>query len=149
MPNNMLQETRRERRASELDVRPVARMPTLLIVAAVLCFGVGLAHSVLGERYILVRLFRRADLPKLFGGTEFTTRTLRFAWHLTTIAWWGAAALFWRMAQGPLSSAAALRILAFVFLGSAPVTFAVSRGRHLAWPVFLAIGVIALYGSQA
>ena len=52
-------------------------MATLNILAAVLCFAVGLAHSVLGERYILVRLFRRTDLPKLFGGTEFTVRTLR------------------------------------------------------------------------
>jgi len=36
---------------------------------------VGVAHSVLGERYILIRLFKREGLPKLFGGTEFTTRT--------------------------------------------------------------------------
>jgi hypothetical protein len=56
-----------------------------------MCFAIGLAHSVLGERYILMRLFRHTDLPKLFGGTEFTIRALRFAWHLTTIAWWGAA----------------------------------------------------------
>jgi hypothetical protein len=87
-------------------------MYELYIVATVLCFSVGLAHSVLGERYILVRLFRRPDLPKLFGGTEFTIRTLRFAWHLTTIAWWGAAAMFYKMAQGPLSSSMAAYILA-------------------------------------
>ncbi len=116
-------------------------------LAAVLCFGVGLAHSVLGERYILIRLFRRSDLPKLFGGTEFTARTLRFAWHLTTIAWWGAAVMFFRMAQGPMSSLWTSRILAGIFLTSAVVALIGSRGRHLAWPVFLVIGVIALYGS--
>jgi hypothetical protein len=108
-----------------------------------------LGHSILGERYILIRLFRRADLPKLFGGTEFTARTLRFAWHLTTIAWWGAAALFCYMARGQLSSASVAAVLAGVFLASAAVTLVASRGRHLAWPVFLTIGVIALYGSQA
>ena len=124
-------------------------MSTLYIVAAALCFTVGLAHSVLGERYILIRLLRRPDLPRLFGGTEFTIRTLRLAWHLTTIAWWGAAFMFYRMAYAPLSSAAATRILAGVFLASAAVAFIGSRGRHLAWPVFLAIGVIAMYGSQA
>ena len=83
-------------------------MSTPYIVAAILCFGVGLAHSVLGEKYILIRLFRRPDLPKLFGGTEFTVRTLRFAWHLTTIAWWGAMAMFFEMARGPLDSATVL-----------------------------------------
>jgi hypothetical protein len=103
----------------------------------------------LGERYILIRLFRREDLPKLFGGTEFTVRTLRFAWHLTSIAWWAAAALLLLLAQGPISSAAVSGVLAVMFLLSAAVTFIASRGRHLAWPVFLVIGFIALYGARA
>lgn len=34
----------------------------------------------------LVRLFRRADLPHLFGSDLFTRRTLRLAWHLTSVA---------------------------------------------------------------
>lgn len=55
-----------------------------LLMAALLAFGLGLAHSVLGERYILRRLLRRPDLPALFGSDDFTKRTLRFAWHLTT-----------------------------------------------------------------
>lgn len=54
--------------------------------AAIAIYVTGIAHSYLGERYILTRLFRRDDLPRLFGGTAFTTATLRFAWHLTTIA---------------------------------------------------------------
>jgi hypothetical protein len=69
-------------------------MPSLYFLAAGLCIAIGLAHSVLGERYILIRFFRRTDLPKLFRGAELTIRTLRFAWHLTTIAWQGAAGRF-------------------------------------------------------
>lgn len=121
----------------------------LYSVAALLAFGVGIAHSVLGERYLLIRLFRRSDLPKLFGGTEFTIRTLRFAWHLTTIAWWGAAALFFAMARAPLTSSLASSILGVVFLVTALAVFVASRGRHLAWPVFVAISVIAFYGAYA
>jgi hypothetical protein len=124
-------------------------MQTPYFIAAGLCFGLGLAHLMLGERYILIRLFRRADLPRLFGGTEFTVRTPRFAWHLTTVAWWGAAALFCTMARDRLSSASAAGVLAGVFLASAAVTLFASRGRHFAWPIFLAVGIIALYGSQA
>ncbi len=54
-------------------------MDVLLVAAALLAAGVGAAHSYLGERYILTRLFRRQDLPKLFGSDWFTRRTLRFA----------------------------------------------------------------------
>ena len=121
----------------------------LYLLASALVFAIGVAHSYLGERYILIRLFRRTDLPTLFGGTEFTVRTLRFAWHLTTVAWWGFAALFFFMAQWPVSLAAVSAVLAAVFLVSGLVTLIASRGRHLAWPVFLAIGFIALYGWQA
>jgi hypothetical protein len=124
-------------------------MPSLYFLAAGLCIAIGLAHSVLGERYILMRLFRRTDLPKLFGGTEFTIRTLRFAWHLTTIAWWGAAGLFCYMARDRLTPASVAGVLAGVFLTSAVVTLVASRGRHFAWPIFLIIGVIALHGAQS
>ncbi len=43
-------------------------MTTLLYIAAFLTFAIGVVHSILGERYILIRLFRRDNLPKLFGG---------------------------------------------------------------------------------
>jgi len=122
-------------------------MPTLYFIAAGLCIALGLAHSILGERYILIRLFRRPDLPKLFGGTEFTMRTLRFAWHLTSVMWIGAGAIFVLMARDRLSMASVAGILAVVFLIHAGVTLFTSRGRHFAWPLFLIVGLIALYGS--
>ena len=121
----------------------------LYLLAAALCVALAIAHSYLGERYILIRLFRRTDIPKLFGDTEFTKRTLRFAWHLTSITWLGIAALFFLLAQGALSSDAVAAVLSVVFLISAGVTVVASRGRHLAWPVFLIIGIIALYGAKA
>ena len=124
-------------------------MQSLYFVAAGLCFILGLGHSIVGERYILLPLCRRPDLPKLFGSAELTARTLRFAWHLGTVAWWGAGVIFCYMARNLLSPAIVVGVLAGVFLASAVVTFVVSRGGHFAWLLFLAIGVIALYGSQA
>lgn len=120
-------------------------MQTPLYLAAVLCFGIGLAHSILGEHYILIRLFRRTDLPKLFGGQEFTVRTLRFAWHLTTVAWWGFASILILIARNALSSQNVLIIIAITFLITAIITLVVSSGRHLAWLVFLAIACAAAY----
>jgi hypothetical protein len=126
-------------------------MSPVLAAGAVLAFGIGLAHSVLGERYILIRLFRRRDLPKLLGADTFTRRTLRFAWHLTTLAWWGFGAQM-ALASGALTevdptSEPLLQAVAWTFLASAVLGLAVTRGRHLAWPVFLAIAVCAWFAG--
>jgi len=114
----------------------------LLLLAAFLIFATGLAHSYLGERYLLTRLFRRDNLPKLLGSTAFTTGTLRFAWHLTTLAWWAFAALLVLAAQGPLSQAAVLQVLAWTALASAQLPLLFTRGRHLSWLVFLAVAAL-------
>lgn len=118
---------------------------TLLFVAALLTFAVGLAHSILGEKYILMRLFRRQDLPQLFGGSTFTARTLRFAWHVTTIAWWGFAAMLLLASRDALSTGNTLQILAVTMLVTSAYVLVASRGRHLAWPVFAAIAFAAFY----
>lgn len=119
-----------------------------LLVAAALAFLVGLAHSYLGERYILIRLFRRRDLPKLFGDDLFTRRTLRFAWHVTSIAWWGFGALLVLLARGATARELLLAIAAtFAAIGATALVG--SRGRHLAWIVFLAIATLSALGASA
>lgn len=120
-------------------------MPALpLVLAAVIAISLGIAHSILGERYILIRLFRRPDLPKLFGGTAFTTRTLRFAWHLTTLAWWGLAAVLLLLGQHPADPRRIALGVGLTFLASGVAALIGSRGRHLAWIAFLLIGGLAL-----
>lgn len=117
-----------------------------LITAAGLALLLGVAHSVLGERYILRRLFRRPDLPKLFGSDWFTRRTLRFAWHLTSLAFWGLGAILVLAAVGDAETfrRGAVLAVATTFLASAIVAAGATRGRHLSWVVFLAIAILAL-----
>lgn len=122
-------------------------MSAWLIAAALLIVLLGLAHSVLGERYILRRLFRRQDLPPLFGSDGFTTRTLRFAWHLTTVVWWGIAVLLLALGSGQVRGA--LIVLGATSLASAVVAGLGSRGRHPAWFVFLLIAVAIWLGAAA
>ncbi len=116
----------------------------MLLLAAALLFLLGLAHSYLGERYLLMRLFRRGNLPALFGGTAFTVGTLRFAWHLTTVAWFGLAFLLVLVAFDALTTARVLYTVAASALLSAAFLIAFTRGRHLSWIVFLAVGVLTL-----
>lgn len=119
-----------------------------LQIAAGLTFFIGVAHSYLGERYILIRLFRR-DLPKIFGSDWFTKRTLRFTWHLTTVAWWGFGVLLLVLPSGAgdASGQHVLWVVAGVFGVSGLAALVGSRGRHLSWVVFLAIALLA--GSAA
>lgn len=120
-------------------------MSPALYSAAFLAVAIAIAHSVLGEKYILTRLFRRKDLPRLFGGTQFTTRTLRFAWHITTVAWIGLAALLVHAGSGDPTTSGMLRIIGVTFLVSGLLPLFATRGRHLAWVVFFAIGGLALW----
>jgi hypothetical protein len=112
------------------------------IVGATFAFTIGIAHSFLGERYILIRLFQRSDLPRLFGSDDFTRRTLRVAWHLTTLAWWGFAAILLVLADAPPLRGVS-NAIAVTFGATALATLIGSRGRHLAWPVFATIAIAA------
>ncbi|MBJ7575448.1 hypothetical protein [Luteimonas sp. MC1828] len=120
-------------------------MAGLLYTAAALAVALGVAHSLLGERYILTRLFRRNDLPKLFGSWEFTTQTLRFAWHITTVAWFGFAALLVHAGRGNLTVPGMLQIVGLSFVAAGFLPLLCTRGKHLSWLVLFVIGGIALW----
>jgi len=123
-------------------------MDSLLYLAAFLATAIGIAHSYLGEQYILLRLFRRDDLPKLFGSSEFTIRTLRFAWHVTTIAWWGFAVILVVLANAPVTTSTIGLVIGCTFLVHFAIALVGSRGKHFSWPVFLAIGILAIYATR-
>ena len=125
-------------------------MTVLLLAAAFLALLVGVAHSYLGERYILIRLFRRDDLPRLFGSDWFTRRTLRFVWHLTTVVCWGLATVLVVAAStsGPGFREAVLLAIAGTFLASAILAGGFTNGRHLSWIVLLAISVLIFAASR-
>lgn len=119
----------------------------LYYIAATLLVLIGIAHSCLGERYILMRLFKRDNLPHLYGSDEFTKNTLRFAWHVTTFAWWGFAAILIHLAQDEVTPSTVQLIIAITFLLHAGASLVGAKGKHFSWIFFLAIGLIALYLS--
>jgi hypothetical protein len=103
----------------------------LVVVACLVALAV--AHSVLGETGILRPLFAASwsiDLPRWA-----TERILRFAWHLTSIAWLALAAIV--AGGGPFV------VVGGMALWSAGLVFVMLRG-HLAWPLFLLAGLAAL-----
>lgn len=106
-------------------------------VAAGLIIFIAIIHSVLGEREILTPLFEASwevNIPRFA-----MERILRFAWHLTSIAWvmLGCAALGFGI----------LEALGVCALTSAAVIFVMLRG-HLAWPLFLVSGGASLLAAE-
>lgn len=117
-----------------------------LVAAAILTALLAAAHSYLGERYILIRLFRRDDLPKLFGGTTFTKDTLRFAWHLTSVMALGFASLLIVLSRPDAADPQVqTRVIAATFAACGVVSVVGSRGRHPAWIVFFLMAALAFW----
>lgn len=121
----------------------------LFLLASLLSFSGGLAHSILGERRLLMPLSRCPDLPLLYGSTFATIQIIRTVWHLATIAWWAAAALFFLMAQAPLTTADVSAVLAVAFLIAGTVTLLLSRGRHMGWLMFIVISAVAFWEAHS
>jgi len=112
----------------------------MLMLAAILLVICGFVHSVLGERYLLRRLFRLDNLPHLFGSDAFTKGTLRFAWHITTFCWFGFAALLLLLPD----STALLLIVGLIFFASGVLSAYYTKGKHLSWLVFFAISALSV-----
>ena len=119
----------------------------LLVVGSFLLIFIGFVHSYLGEKYILIRLFRRDNLPKLLGSDWFTKRVLRFAWHLTTVAWWGFAAILYFLSNSSDNiRSEVLIIITVVFAISGIISLLYSRGKHLSWLFFFGIAGTSWFG---
>lgn len=110
----------------------------------------GTGHSWLGEKWLLIPLLKRSDLPKLFGDQSYTRRIFRLAWHLTSVAWiaMGAFFIFLSPSNPDSSARIAARGLSFVFLLSIFFSIWAGRGRHLSWLFFLAISVLLWLGAR-
>ena len=118
----------------------------MLKLAAVFCVLLGIAHSYLGERFILIPLFKRDNLPKNLGSDHFTKGTLRFCWHIMTFAVWGFGILIFLVANNYQNLSQAILITcSIVFLVSAIMAFTLTKAKHLSWIFLLAISMICFY----
>lgn len=121
-----------------------------LAIAALGAVIAGAAHSYLGEKLIFPRLFRCADLPRLRGSVEYTKTILRWAWHLTSLAWIAFAYLLVLIAIGRSPTAVQLaRTIAVFFALTGAVAGVTTRGRHIAWPLFAVIALASWFGVPA
>ncbi len=105
------------------------------LIATACLVTLAILHSYLGERRLLGPLLASPDFPKLPLGAKFSKATLRFAWHLTSLAWLAFAYLLATGGCAPWPVAILLAV-------SGIVTHVATRGRHAAWAVFM-LGAVA------
>jgi hypothetical protein len=119
----------------------------LLFGSGVVMLGLGLVHTIVGEKYLVRRVLKR-DLPKLFGDESFTKLTIRYVWHLVTIQCAASAAILFYLAREPsrhYMPIVAILAISFVVCG---VWGAIgTRGRHLSWIALIIAGLLAGFGA--
>jgi uncharacterized membrane protein HdeD (DUF308 family) len=117
----------------------------LLYAAAVLAVAVAVTHSLLGERYLIGPILAEAAPGAIVLRSRRSRRILRFAWHLTSLSWIAEGALFAIAASmPPAQSRPIAAVIGASFLLSAVISIAISRGRHVGWPMLAAVGLEAL-----
>lgn len=121
-------------------------MNLYLTAAAILTFLLGLAHTLMGEKLILGPLLKK-EQHQIFGSEFLVRRTLRFAWHTTSLFWWGIACVFLVYAGATLSARdiLVLRTLSATFFIGSILALIASHGKHFAWYVFLAISILTFW----
>jgi len=124
-------------------------MTAALYSAACILAFVGIAHSYLGERYLLGKLARRGDLSKVFRDPVYAFRIMPLAWHVTSVAWFGFAALLVLIAHPPVTAEGVALAIGIVFLAHGAASLVIARGRHLSWLLFLAVAALAIYAVRA
>jgi hypothetical protein len=124
-------------------------MNPALVTAAILTVLLAAVHSYLGERYILIPLFRRGDLPGLLGGTRFTQDTLRLAWHVTSVLALGIAGILVALAfPSGVEPWVYGWVIGTACAVSGLVALAGSNGRHLSWIVFFSIAALTFWAFR-
>lgn len=115
-----------------------------LAIAAALAFSLAIGHSWLGERLILQPVLAMENLPKLRGSRRGMQKIVRFAWHLTSVFFIAMAAILFYFSRAT-KDVPVIEIISATYFLSALITLVVSRGRHYAWVVFLAIGLLTWF----
>ncbi len=117
-----------------------------LNLAALILFGCGVVHSILGERLLIGPLLHPEKRRGILAHSPLARQTLRFAWHVTSIIWWGVAAIFVVLSLSPINSQdrAILIVVAITFFIIGLVALIASKGRHYSWIAFFIITGLVL-----
>ena len=131
-------------------------MNTYFLIAGILCFVLGLIHSILGELLIFRHKRVKGSIVPAKGGDELKEGHLRIiwsTWHLASVFGWciGVTLVWIACTPSKLAPVAIEMIIPTsmyaMFAGSLLVLIG-TKGKHPGWVVLLLIGILLLLGNQ-
>ena len=119
--------------------------------AGVLCFVIGLVHSVLGERLIFRRMRAKGFIPTNGGQVlrEPHVRILWASWHVVTVLGWGVGiVLSWLAHPSKAHFAHSTVSIAIVgaLMGSSVLVLVGTKGKHIGWLGLLLAAILVAGG---
>lgn len=129
-------------------------MNIYFLIAGILCFILGLIHSILGEYLIFRNKRNKGSLVPSKVIEELKERHLRIiwaTWHLASLFGWCIGAFLWKISleQGKLDS----ELIEFMIQSAFYTMFASSflvligtKGKHPGWIILLLIGILLTLG---
>ena len=130
-------------------------MNTYILIAGILCFLLGIVHSILGEHLIFNNKRNKGNLVPSVESTALKERHLRIiwaTWHLASVFGWCIGALLVKisMEHDLLNSDTKVFVVQCIMftmgLGSLLI-FIGTKGKHPGWIVLLLIGFMLLLGN--
>lgn len=126
------------------------------LIAGILCFVLGLAHTFFGEQLIFNSKREAGKLvpTQVKGFRKSHLRIIWATWHLASLFGWGIGAMAIKLSMASDSSTIEpigflITITACTMLTAAVLVLVATKGRHPGWAVLLTIGVLLLVGTQA
>lgn len=124
-------------------------------MAGILCFALGLTHSILGEYLIFNSKRNKGSIVPTKGTPELKERHLRIiwaTWHLASVFGWciGVVIISVAISQSNSDSEWARLIIGSVIVTMVLASILVlvgTKGKHPGWIVLLLISILLLFGN--
>lgn len=124
-----------------------------LLIAGILCFLLGITHSILGEYLIFNKKRNKGSLVPSKKNAALKERHLRIlwaTWHLASIFGWCIGVILvhhsMQNQNSNTSSIIYLSIISTMFLSSLLVLIG-TKGKHPGWIILMIIGILVMIGS--
>ncbi len=126
-------------------------MNVSFFIAGILCFILGIAHSILGELLIFHDKRNKGKLVPSRTKTVLKERHLRIiwaTWHLASVFGWCIGALIIKIAftTDNLLMEFITKSVIYTMLISSVLVLIGTKGRHPGWIVLLLIGLLLIIG---
>jgi hypothetical protein len=128
-------------------------MNVFFLIAAAVLFFIGIMHTILaewkGERTLVRRITQLRLLESSASEDLLAKRIVRLAWHLTSLTWFGIAAVltFLSFVEQTESVKVVVRILGSTFVLHSVLSLVIARGKHPSWYLFLIVSVFCFLGT--